>query len=297
MTKCLPPLYRPPNDPPDLQTIITDALDKIQSSAEPASLLDLHASAGDTQDRRDHSPSAGPSSKSTLALGTGFRSMLRVKAPAGRGDSWQREVLERVDDLTNASPTKRAKLESDMNRETRRSLSPPPPSSSFPSTQPLGESSLAGLYTRQRTPPTPLTPPPHPLIPSNDIHPVPTDSQESIDMTAPWTSSPELPGSQQPIILTSSSPDQIPMSPESQPLSPDTPEQENFPLPPPSQKRSGRFVMDVLSPNSRNAFMKAEPFRRGGSPRADGDFLGKRGSVDIGGWSGKRQRVNVDIIR
>jgi hypothetical protein len=349
ISACLPPLYRPPNDPPDLRRILSDALEAIHKPDAPASLLDMHVSYGELRDLRNISASAASATAGPPKLAwtmptkkaprSSFMLMDSVLPPSARGDDWAGDVSKRVDAVTAGGPSEPAKVE--FNFEQDQHFAPSSPMScSQPLTQPLGESSLAGLYLRPSTPspqqlhstppltlsqmygpegrdsvseptsPAPLPPvggavrestppmsPSHsahfnqstpPLRPSQLHRPEPVYPQDVTSVLSGSVSPPDMASADQ--TLTH------PRSPGSASLSPSLSPEHDYPLPPPSQKRTGRFVLDALSPASQRVLDQIQPFRTRGSPRAKGDFPGKRVAAlaDLAGRSlcdAKRARM------
>lgn len=321
ISSCLPPLFRPPNPAPDLQRLVSDALEAIHAQDAPSTLLDIHLARGDVQDQRPLSPTDAKTGKGKGPSTRQWMRMTRVRAAAERDEGWDAEVSERVRALTEASPTKRPKLERGPKGVSASPSSSPPPSS-YPLTQPLGESSLAAQYLRRpSTPPAPPVQPAPPTLsqlyrtapvppestaqpnsspPHSRVRPASPRPQFQIRFTSPTLPADHLsPASASPASRSNSaakSPTPPPLPLESSRS--DSPEEASFPLPPPSQKRTGRFCLEALSPSSQRALGLAEPFRGRGSPHVDGGFSGKRGSAGLGDggvggslWGSKRSRV------
>lgn len=178
--------------------------------------------------------------------------------------------------MTYESPSKRLKLEAGHEEVE---MVPSSQESAFPLTQPLGDSSLAGQYTREATPPKITRPSTPPMTLTQLYRPAqttPSPSRRTFNIPTP-------PPNVKPELLT--------------------PEQENIPLPPTSHKRGGRFAVDALSPASQRLLAITEPFRGRGGPRTEGDFPGKRASAEMGGsggreWDGgKRARLEAILVR
>nr|XP_019047449.1 hypothetical protein I302_04062 [Kwoniella bestiolae CBS 10118]OCF26379.1 hypothetical protein I302_04062 [Kwoniella bestiolae CBS 10118] len=245
ISTCRPPLYRPPNPPPNLKHLINEALQDQSKSSEPTSLLDLHVRRSDSME--DVSPVKGK--KKSL----GLKSFTSVKATDERmGDDWDNEVKTRLREFIGpsspppelgtptpsppGSPKEPSRIRySDTEDEGKEEMYPP-------STQSLGESSLAQMYAKPSISPSgspsksPITPPPIP---------------------------PDSPG-QDSISIHSQS------------------EESDTPLPPSSQKRliSERYSSDGDDPDTDRSYLNEQveggltkkPFRRWGDPRVEGDL-------------------------
>ncbi|WVF70068.1 hypothetical protein IAT40_004855 [Kwoniella sp. CBS 6097] len=199
MSTCRPPLYRPPNPPPDLQSLIHEALHALSAPTEPTSLLDLHVRLSDsdslsfaTRDRNE-SPIKGSGKKKSGIIG--LRSYTNVRASSERGEKWDQEVRERIRDFIGPSspirkdspspepglqtPTRDIPdsqggiaIKSDQghssteDEEEDRQIG-----DEMPSTQPLGESSLAQIYgkTGYGTPSPSGSPSKSPVTPDSPI--------------------------------------------------------------------------------------------------------------------------------
>ncbi|WVW78726.1 hypothetical protein I302_100686 [Kwoniella bestiolae CBS 10118] len=264
ISTCRPPLYRPPNPPPNLKHLINEALQDQSKSSEPTSLLDLHVRRSDSME--DVSPVKGK--KKSL----GLKSFTSVKATDERmGDDWDNEVKTRLREFIGpsspppelgtptpsppGSPKEPSRIRySDTEDEGKEEMYPP-------STQSLGESSLAQMYAKPSISPSgspsksPITPPPIP---------------------------PDSPG-QDSISIHSQS------------------EESDTPLPPSSQKRliSERYSSDGDDPDTDRSYLNEQveggltkkPFRRWGDPRVEGDLSCTNGSTGNGifalGWGGE----------
>ncbi|ORX34397.1 hypothetical protein BD324DRAFT_657762 [Kockovaella imperatae] len=159
ISTCLPPLYRPPNAPPDLPRLIHDVLHNVDGIRDTPSLLDLHVNAlpENVDDRRiipgenvtiSSLPGWGNPTKATKAksktkngpsLGLNITT---VQAAQDRGDGWDDQVGDRVKELIGLSSP------SSTTGQPEDPTPTPAFSSQFPSTQPMGESSLAARYRR-----------------------------------------------------------------------------------------------------------------------------------------------------
>jgi hypothetical protein len=267
MSTCLPPLFRPPNPPPDLQLLITEALG-FGGPAELPSLLDLHLSnLEDAVDNRFQNPIqiqlAGPSkAKNTKGVGR-MRSkctdpspkivlnITSVRAPEGRGEHWEGEVLNRVGDLLGVSIP--APSRSPSPTLSHMSVDPFPSGYQLPPTQPLGESSLAAVYAR------PLTHSPTP--PAEEI-PYPLHQTSS-----PWPLSPEYLLS--PPVITK---EELSENEENHP-----------PMPPASQNR-----VTYISSDEEEEVIE-EPFHGWGGSRAEGNLPFKWSSAEEFSHSQRRR--------
>jgi len=147
ISSCFRPLYRPPNTPPDLRKIISDALEALNETMGPVSLIDYHVRAiGESTSTEDASsrlhgskpPKTGKKPKlkpKTGPVSLGLR-VVTVKS-ADERENWDDQVDEKVAEfLGHPSPS--------SVRSGNKSL--PPSSPGFPPTQPLGASELAGDY-------------------------------------------------------------------------------------------------------------------------------------------------------
>ncbi|WVQ68998.1 uncharacterized protein L199_007209 [Kwoniella botswanensis] len=262
ISTCRPPLYRPPNPPPDLKHLINEGLLQVQSkSTEPTSLLDLHVRRSDSLEDVS-SPSNKGKKKSLL----GLRSFTSVKASHERlEDDWEKQVRSRLKEfIGDSSPPREPEVElgsipktpspntSPSNRKLKgtetRSDTEDEMDLYLPSTQSLGESSLAQIYAKQSPSGSPSGSPSR-----SPITPVDSPNRQSEDEDADF----------------------------------------DIPLPPSSQKRqfSQREGLDFyedgndLSCMDENPEEKGEgegegrvgdrtkkPFRGWGDPRVDGDL-------------------------
>ena len=156
---CLPPLYRPPNPPPDLQALINEALHQAAGPKPPSSLLAYHVNVlNDASDNYHELPpeyqvlspyQAGKKVKGKAAVG--LRKVVSVKPPEDRGDHWDEEVDLRLGEILGRRDQRRSSVlrDTSVSPQPRTTLSPA--SSPFlPSTQPMGDSCLASAYTRAR---------------------------------------------------------------------------------------------------------------------------------------------------
>ncbi|OCF37572.1 hypothetical protein I316_00698 [Kwoniella heveanensis BCC8398] len=207
MSTCRPPLFRPPNPPPDLQSLIHEALHALSAPSEPTSLFDLHVRLSDTDPlgagatasgSRDDSPIKGATGKKKLGI-TGLKSYTNVRASFERGDKWHEDVRQRVRDFIGpSSPVRGDSASPEPHTEPRLGSTSPSRSvldsqggyelksdqgyptkddgserseDEMPSTQPLGESSLAQLYgkTGYETPSPSGTPSRSPVTPDSPI--------------------------------------------------------------------------------------------------------------------------------
>jgi len=145
ISTCLPPLFRPPNPPPDLPRLVHEALLETSGHSTP-SLLELHlATVGDPVDNREDVKQDG---KKVPKL-KGLARMVTVKAADERGDKWEGQVDEAVASVLGSSRI-RTPSPSPSASVARSPFSSP--HTTFPSTQPLGQSDLANDYVRQTTP-------------------------------------------------------------------------------------------------------------------------------------------------
>jgi hypothetical protein len=146
ISTCITPPYRPPNDSPDLQQLINDALLASSGPRTPTSLLDLHVNAfGERVDNRPDLVTVDRTTKPIKGSGSttaGLRRITSVKPVEDRGEGWKEEVDIRLEGLFGV-PRQRT--------SRSPSIHGSPPSSpviAFPPTQPLGESALAAAYAR-----------------------------------------------------------------------------------------------------------------------------------------------------
>ncbi|WVR04436.1 hypothetical protein IAU60_001439 [Kwoniella sp. DSM 27419] len=176
MSICRPPLFRPPNPPPDLQYMIHEALQALSAPSEPSSLLDLHV--------RLSTPECLPAGergqkKKILQAGLlGLKSFTNVKATSERGEQWDEEVRERVREFIGPSspaascaespppgsinPRSVERHESEgadlvKNETVWRDHDTESETEQPPSTLPLGGSSLAQIYGRPGRSSSPAT--------------------------------------------------------------------------------------------------------------------------------------------
>ena len=146
ISTCLPPLFRPPNPPPDLPRLVHEALLETSGHSTP-SLLELHlATVGDPVDNREDIKPDGGKKASKLK---GLSRMVTVRAADERGDKWEGQVDEAVATVLGSSRL-RTPSPSQSAATARSPFSSP--QTTFPSTQPLGQSDLANDYVRQTTP-------------------------------------------------------------------------------------------------------------------------------------------------
>lgn len=165
MSICRPPLYRPPNAPPNLQQLIHNAL---SARIEPSSLLELHTRslANDidflTSKRNlsDKEPNTRNASKGrrpgNVAPVTGLTSVTNVHPSDNRGEGWEEEVRSRVRDwIGPSSPSalsdnENAFIQLSSSNENIWSTSPVRAQGDayFPLTQPFAASNLAQAYPR-----------------------------------------------------------------------------------------------------------------------------------------------------
>lgn len=166
MSICRPPLYRPPNAPPDLQQLIHNAL---STRIEPSSLLELHTRSftndidfftseenlSDNRKFNTRNDSKGRRS-GNVATVTGLTSVTNVHPSDDRGEDWEKEVRSRVRDwIGPSSPSalsenENAFIQLSPSNENVWSASRVRAQDDdyFPPTQPFGASSLAEAYPR-----------------------------------------------------------------------------------------------------------------------------------------------------
>ncbi|WVO17980.1 hypothetical protein L204_105678 [Cryptococcus depauperatus] len=171
---CRPPLYRPPNSPPDLQQLIHVAL---SAKKGDTSLFALHIRSVSLEhgvvdglyDGKDPSTKQkfGSKKKKNIPMSlSGLVSVTDVKPSGERGDSWHEEVRARVSEwigppsspIISASIQKTASPACSLVASNELRLSDAE-EGVFPLTQPLTESTLAREYSK-------LVPTPSPLLPS-----------------------------------------------------------------------------------------------------------------------------------
>ncbi|WVQ84009.1 hypothetical protein IAT38_006154 [Cryptococcus sp. DSM 104549] len=158
MSTCRPPLYRPPNPPPDLQQLIHAAL---SARTVPTSLLDLHVRALSDTVPSTSTPAptkpgkSAPKARPTSVVVNGLASVTNVKAAEER-EGWGEEVRSRVSEWIGPSSPAGSLSGSDEVSPRRRSprvkSGSPSPEVMFPATQPMGESSLAYDYSKHPLP-------------------------------------------------------------------------------------------------------------------------------------------------
>ena len=158
---CLPPLHRPPNPPPDLQTLINEALHHAAGPKPPSSLLAYHVNVlDDVVDNHHDLPlkyqvinphQAIKKVKGRAAVG--LRKVASVRPPEERGVGWDEEVDIRLGELLG----RRSQGLLSVLKDT--SVSPQPQTTLSPasspllsSTQPMGDSCLASAYPRSHLP-------------------------------------------------------------------------------------------------------------------------------------------------
>lgn len=148
ISTCLPPLYRPPNPPPNLPQMIHEALIDTSGASTP-SLLELHLNATpEAVDNRIDQKQKAPAKLKGLAK------MINVKSTDERGGVWEGEVDERVTSMLGRPRT--PELQSPSIKSG--AISPfSSPGTVYPATQPLGESALANHYARDQPQQHPLS--------------------------------------------------------------------------------------------------------------------------------------------
>lgn len=186
--------------------MIGQALEEVNGKSGEVSLIDYHVNTlGETAEegsmggmishldedskavsRTKKKPAKGkPAVKATLNITT-------VRSAQERGETWTEEINERMDEFLGlpSSPARSEKMRSS------------PVSPGFPSTQPLGESSLASTYARDVTSPTvtpdlpdsprtPISPgSPSALSDEENIPPMPPSSQKHLARSLSY--SPEI---------------------------------------------------------------------------------------------------------
>nr|XP_019008744.1 uncharacterized protein I206_06426 [Kwoniella pini CBS 10737]OCF47525.1 hypothetical protein I206_06426 [Kwoniella pini CBS 10737] len=287
MSICRPPLFRPPNSPPNLKILIDKALRQQSKSSEPTSLLDLHVRKSNLIEIENIiTPTKGNVNKN---LTLGLKNLTSVKAINERDENWEQEIkirlkefigdssppppsphFEEEEEFINSSiPTTKSDLDisplsksNKLNQQEEEDID-----FNLPSTQTLGESTLAQIYSKPK--------------------PKPSKSNSPSILGSP---------SKSPITPTSN-------SPESQLISIQS-EESDLPLPPPSQKRSrsisqrsdyefnssGDDDEGLLSDELDMIGIKKKPFRRWGDSRVDGNFSGIKDESTISnplGWGGE----------
>ncbi|WVQ97826.1 hypothetical protein IAU59_004941 [Kwoniella sp. CBS 9459] len=222
MSICRPPLYRPPNPPPDLQSLIHTALQALSAPTAPTSLLDLHVRQSDSDSlatpNRDESPVKGSGKKKPGIIG--LKSYTNVRASSERGENWDEEVRQRIREFIGPSSPVRGDSASPDPGLPSTLLSPsrgPPDSQGgfelaadpedevishngnermvggdeMPPTQPLGQSSLAQIYGKTGTS---LERTPSPSgSPSRSRSPVTPDVHSPISISISLSSTEEVP--------------------------------------------------------------------------------------------------------
>ncbi|WWD22061.1 hypothetical protein CI109_106549 [Kwoniella shandongensis] len=269
MSACRPPLYRPPNPPPNLQLLIHQALHDLAKPAHPTSLLDLHVRSA-SKDKDSPVKGSGAPSGSRKGL-VGLASVTLVKPTDERGEGWGEEVRERIREWIGPSspvcedqdetPFHFVPVEAEDTEQEEKGVD-------LPGTQPLGESSLAQIYGKSSRgnshSPSPT--------PSGSTHLSLTtedeDDEDEVDQETPE--------------------DQLPESPPRI-------EEEELHIPPPSsQKRSRSTSMrNSYSDDESDSEGEPEPFRKWGDLRVDGNLSGRNGSTAAGlaaarGWGAGR---------
>ncbi|WWD00320.1 hypothetical protein V866_007231 [Kwoniella sp. B9012] len=207
ISTCRPPLYRPPNPPPDLKHLINEGLLQGQSkSTEPTSLLDLHVRRSDSLEDVS-SPSNKGKKKATSGLGMGLKSFTSVKATHERlEDDWEKQVRSRLKEfIGDSSPPPEPehqrgsipKTPSPDTSPSKRKLNGTEPRSDtedemdlyLPSTQSLGESSLAQIYAKQSPSGSPSgSPSRSPITPVDSPNRQSEDEDAELDIPLPPSS-------------------------------------------------------------------------------------------------------------
>ncbi|WWD07928.1 hypothetical protein V865_006036 [Kwoniella europaea PYCC6329] len=201
ISTCRPPLYRPPNPPPDLKHLINEGLLQGKSkSTEPTSLLDLHVRRSDSLEDVSSTSNKGKK-KSTL----GLKSFTSVKATHERlEDDWEKQVRSRLKEfIGDSSPPPEHQVElgsktpSPNTSPSKRKLNATEPGSDtedemdlyLPSTQSLGESSLAQIYAKQSPSGSPSgSPSKSPITPVDSPNRQSEDEDADFDIPLPPSS-------------------------------------------------------------------------------------------------------------
>ncbi len=184
MSTCLPPLFRPPNRPPDLQTMINDALHVAAGPKAPSSLLEYHINAlNEGDDNRMELPSANqamqvdqPTKKGKGKAAVGLRKVASVKPSEERGEDWDQEVESRLTEMFGQRSRRR--LSSQGPVLPQQAALSPVSSPMLPSTQPMGASLLARSYSRDGRSISSATSDDGMSEDEENIHPMPRSSQD-----------------------------------------------------------------------------------------------------------------------
>lgn len=172
ISTCLPPLYRPPNPPPDLQSLIGIALEEVNNKNGPVSLIEYHVNTlGETSEEGvagiigylDANSKPRPRVSVKPKSAPTSLNITTVRSPQDRGHEWPNEIEERMEEFLGV-PSSPAKSEN---------MPLSPVSTGLPSTQPMGESSLTTRYSRDRVFSEPLSH--HSDLPSSPGQEVDTD--------------------------------------------------------------------------------------------------------------------------
>jgi hypothetical protein len=318
ISTCLPFSFRPPNPPPDLPQLINDALLAAHGTRPPSSLLELHCATTSSDLLRDNrldlpaanqaaaaSTSAAPRKASSKpAQQMGLRGVTTVLAADTRGEGWDDEVDGRVHEFIGSSPWRGSRGGVDATRDEWTVAAAgqmdsadddgltTPLSPYFPTTQPMGESSLAMQFGRQARAETPTSPAASarrtvPEVEISDI--TATEMPEDVPMSTPTDDGVPTgrPQDDQENVPPSSQPDPPVFSGSA--LSPSA-SLNDFNTPPASQRRRGKFIFNkrasqeiatatpplastppARSPHSprTTSNLTERPFRAGGSLRAE----------------------------
>ncbi|WWC87234.1 uncharacterized protein L201_002122 [Kwoniella dendrophila CBS 6074] len=287
ISTCRPPLYRSPNSPPDLKKLIDEGLrEQTKLTSEPTSLLDLHVrqstsssvySSYSTTEDISAIKNKKRLNNHNQPITLGLKNVTNVKATHERlNDDWDNQVKSRLIEFIgppSSPPPINSELELDQVDE--QEFHSPPPSSSaksvfqigltspsktdesevneihhLPSTQSLGESSLAQLYAK----------------PNSSLQ---SPSRSPSKSKSPITPEPNSPESQshQSISIHSQSDGSV-----------------EIPLPPSSQKRSLSYKLDNSSSDDEDhrqldqiddydgEIITKKPFRGWGDSRVEGNL-------------------------
>ncbi|EIW68731.1 hypothetical protein TREMEDRAFT_63193 [Tremella mesenterica DSM 1558] len=148
ISTCFPPLFKPPNPPPDLEILIHQAL-LDQASHRPSTLLEHHTNSVDSDDLIDLCEGKSTISRRNSTI-SGLHLTTNVHPPDTRGEVWESEVGGRVRDIVGRSSPPVSTFSNKTSPIPNGRQSPISPVSpiALPGTQPLGQSSLALSYSR-----------------------------------------------------------------------------------------------------------------------------------------------------
>ncbi|RXK42253.1 hypothetical protein M231_00612 [Tremella mesenterica] len=178
VSTCFPPLYKPPNPPPDLEILIHQAL-LHQTSHRSSTLLEHHTNSVDCDDLVDLCEGKSTISRRNSTI-SGLHLTTNVHPPDTRGEVWESEVGGRVRDIVGQSSPSVSIFSNKTSPISNGRQTPVSPVSpiALPGTQPLGQSSLALSYSRSL--PEPVSPPSKSSSPVSSPSPSSASSSRSL---------------------------------------------------------------------------------------------------------------------